>query len=387
MKAKGIGLIVFGLIFVLGACAPGPAPAETPAPAPKDAAVQSPAKAAWETEWADTLAAARKEGEVQVYTTFGADWRVAMNEAMSAKYGIALSILAGRSDELGARLLKEQQARVHAVDGFQAMSIATYFSQEDRWKEVFQPLEKMLLLPEVVDPGVWAGGKIPWVDPTQKSLMFYRLYVSVPVIVNTNLVAAQELKSWDDLLNPKWKGKIILSDPSTAGAAQLDLAMLAWRIRDWGFIDKLLAQQPFVGRDYSSMMAGLAQGKYALMIGPRKGDAQAFIDAGAPIKYVNFQDGVITTSGGGTVGIPKDNPHPKAAKIYLNFFLSKEGQTITAKVGGFPSARVDVPTDFLDPSVVLQPGMKTFSDGDPDFIQKYGDIVRRLGQTMQAYSK
>ncbi|MBI4332825.1 MAG: extracellular solute-binding protein [Chloroflexi bacterium] len=382
-----IAVIAFMLVAVAAlACAPGPGPTPAPATGPVRTAPAS-TKPAWEREWEDTLSAARKEGEITVYTTYGPDWRVAMNEAMSKKYGIAFSVLSGRSDEILARILKEQQARVYQADAMQAIPGNRYYNEAEQWEAVFQHLEKMLVLPEVTDPGAWVGGKIPWVDPDRKTLIFWRDYLSVPVIINTNLVSAQDLKTWDDLLNPKWKGKIILSDPTLAGASNTVMTMLASSIKDWDFVNRLLAQEPSVQRDYRLMTEWIAQGKYAIMIGPRKEEAQSFINAGAPVRYVNFEDGLITTFGAGTIAVLKGNPHPNATRIFLNFLLSKEGQTVTAKVGGFPSARVDVPTDFLDPATLRKPGMKSFSDASKEHLQQFSATNRRLREVMQPLLK
>ncbi|MBI4333921.1 MAG: extracellular solute-binding protein [Chloroflexi bacterium] len=386
-----MNIAIFAIIVlavILQACAPRAEVAATPASPARETAPAPATKAGWEKDWEDTLAAARKEGEVTVYTTYSADWRVAMNEAISRKYGLSFAVLTGRSDDLMERIWREQRSRLYQADALQLISGKRYSLEAQQLSEILQPLEKVLVLPEVTDPKAWVGGKLPWVDPDVKDLFYWRDYLSVPAIANTELVGPQELKSWDDLLNPKWKGKITLSDPTIGGAANTVMTMLPWGIRDWDWVKRFLQQQDIsIQRDYRLMTEWVARGRMAIMIGPRKEEAQSFIDAGAPVRYVNFDDGVITTFGAGTIGMMKGSPHPNAAKVFINFLLTREGQTITAKVGGFPSARLDVPTNFLDPAVLRRPGMKAFSTDDKDYLAKQAETDRMLKTVMEPYLK
>jgi len=148
-----------------------------------------------------------------------------------------------------------------------------------------------------------------------------------------------------------------------------------------------LKQEPVIQRDYRLMSEWIARGKYPIMVGPQKGEAQGFIDAGAPVKYVNLTDGVISTFGAGTIATLRGAPHPNAAKVFINYLLTQEGQTLTAKSGGFPSARVDVPTDFLDPSTLRRPGLKVFSTDSKDYLDKVDAINARLKQVFDPYLK
>lgn len=386
-KLKFIIVCLIVLSVVLPACS-GPAqPVQTPTRGPVDNTPVVATKPAWQADWETTLAAARKEGEVTVYTTYGAEWRTAMSEAMSKKYGITFNVLTGRSDELMERIGREQQNKLYQADSIQAISGKRYFVEAQQLKEIFPSLEKTLVLPEVLDTKAWVDNKFPWVDTDTKNLVFWRDYLSVPIIINTDMVNPQEMASWDSLLDPKWKGKMVLSDPTIAGAANSVITVLLWGIKDWGYLDRLLKQEPVIQRDYRLMSEWVARGKYAIMIGPRKEEAQVFIDAGAPIKYMNFSDGVITTFGAGTIANLKGSPHPNAAKVFVNFLLTQEGQTLTAKVGGFPSARLDVPTDFLDAATLRRPGMKAFSTDSSDYLQKVDDINKRLKQTVEPFLK
>ncbi|MBI4331893.1 MAG: extracellular solute-binding protein [Chloroflexi bacterium] len=381
-----VGLLLFAVS--LQGCGSQPELTRTPAAGPKEGTPALSTKPAWEKEWEDTLGAARKEGEVTVYTTYGPAWRVAMSELMSKEYGIVFNVLYGRSDELMERIWREQRNKLYQVDAVQAISSKRYIAEGEQLATILQPLEQMLVLPEVLDPKAWVVGKIPWADPVTKNMLFWRDALAVPLMVNTDMVGPQEIKVWDDLLNPKWKGKIILSDPTIGGNANSVMTMLAWSIKGWDFVNRLLQQEPIVLRDYRLMAEWVARAKYPIMIGPRQEEVQEFIGLGAPVKYVNFQDGIITTYGAGTIAVVKGSPHPAAAKIFLNFLLSKEGQTLTAKLGGYPSARVDVPNaDFLDPATLRQPGMKAFSSEDVEYMRNLDQTNQKLKQLLAPLMK
>ncbi|MBI4330543.1 MAG: extracellular solute-binding protein [Chloroflexi bacterium] len=371
-------VVVVSVLLVALACAPPAPPA--PVVAPEVGLVLS-EKPAWERDWEATVAAARKEGEVTAYVSYGPDWRLAMNEVMEKRYGITVNTLTGKAQVIAERVIKEQQNKLYQADVLSAISSGVFMDTYQA-AGVLQPFERMLILPEVVDGKAWFGGKLNWFDPDTRTLLWYRDFVSAPILINTELVRPEEMKVWDDLLNPKWKGKIAMIDPIISGSGQTTLTMLAYAIKDWGYIDRLLAQQPSIQRDYRLVTEWVARGKTPILIGPGKEEAYQMMTQGAPIKLVNFQDGSITSGGSGSVAVPRNNPHPNATRVFINFLLGKEGQTITAKIGGYASARVDVPTDFLDPEVVRQPGTRYYSTSDMDYLQKLGDINRRIKQAV-----
>lgn len=383
-----INIAVIALTFLsimMLACAPRSEPTQTPTAGPKGIAPTLSTKPAWEDDWERTVNAAKKEGEVMVYANYGPEWRQAMTAGMN-KYGIAYNGLTARTDELMERVWRERQAKIYQADLLQAISVKAYYLESQRLGEIFQPLEKMLILPEVVDPKAWVGGELSWVDSDTKNLWRFGDYLAVPLIVNTDLVGPQEMKVWDDLLNPKWKGKMVLSDPTMSGTANTVMTQLAWRTKGWDFVDRLLQQEPIMSRDSRLMVEWVARGKYPIMIGPSGDTVYPFIQEGAPVKFVNFES-VITSFGAASLAVLKDSPHPNAAKVFLNYFLSKEGQTLTAKTTGVPSSRVDVPTDFLEPSKLRLPGMKAFSSADKDYLQQLDGINSRIEKLVAPLKK
>ncbi len=123
-------------------------------------------------------------------------------------------------------------------------------------------------------------------------------------------------------------------------------------------------------RDNRLMVEWVARGKYPLNIGARDEEVREFSSSGAPISQAIRSEGTYLTGGNGFVSLAKGAPHPNAAKIFINFLLSKEGQAISSKATGSQSARIDVPTDYLDPTAQRQRGVKYFDALGEEFARK-----------------
>ncbi|MBI4330019.1 MAG: extracellular solute-binding protein [Chloroflexi bacterium] len=386
MKRSLVLIVSFILLLSAAAvaCSQRPPLPEQRAPAGGQTEPASSAKAAWEQEWERTLAAARKEGSVTFNSGSGytAEWRRAFSEAFSQKYSITVDFVVGPTGDTIARLVKEQQNKVYNAD-VTMMSSGYVRVLED----LLQPFEPALILPEVTDRRNWWRGEYTWLDPDRKTMFAFREAVVPTWVINTDLVKPGELKSWNDLLEPKWKGRLLLNDPTLSGAGQQNMTILAYRIKDWDYIRALLRQEPDVQRDNNLMMQWVARAKYPFVISPRNAVVYEFMQAGAPLAYVTPAEGTYTSVGDGIIGLLQHSPHPNAARVFINFFLSKEGQTIFARNNGYQSLRVDVPTDFLEQATVRQPGGKYFSTLDRDYLENDLRLREEVVKLFQAYLK
>ncbi len=339
----------------------------TPAPA---------AKPAWQEKWDRTLQEAKKEGKLVVYTTYGNEWRQPLATAMSEKFGINLDAVTGRSAEVAERVMREQKSRINQVDLVNVGS--SQFLMTFQPEGVLQPLEDKLILPEVVDAKAWWRGVLPWLDPDTKTYFQFAEYVTPPFTYNTDLVKPEQLKSWKDLLDPKWKGKIVINDPTTSGSGQKTMTVLAYGLMDWDFLTQLVKQEPVLQRDGRLMVEWVARGKYPIVIAPSPDVVFEFIKAGAPLKLAVPVEGTYLAASSGFISQAKGSPNPNAATIFINFLLTKEGQTIFSKAVGIQSSRVDVPTDGLEPIIVRQPGIKYISTTDKDFLEKEVELKNKV---------
>ncbi len=341
-------------------------------------AVQAPAavKGGWEADWEKTLDAAKKEGKVHIYSVASSAVRVALSKAFAAKYGITLEFVTARGSELVEKLSAERRANIYLADLY--IGGSTTPTTEFKPKGFLDPLKPLLVLPEVTDSKAWYGGGLYFGDKERK-------YIACPILtasnnylsVNTASVKPGEVKSYKDLLNPKWKGKIIINDPTIAGAGSRWFATVADQFTGLEYMRDLVKQEPVLTRDQRLQVETLARGKYAIAIGVQPDLQAEFVKLGAPIKTVIPEEGAWLGGGPGLISYFNRAPHPNAAKIFVNWFLSKEGQTLYSKTAQAESARLDVPNDHLDKGDLRDPGVKYFVGEDEDFLIKKTEYEKK----------
>ena len=121
-----------------------------------------------------------------------------------------------------------------------------------------------------------------------------------------------------------------------------------WEIKGEDYLKKMVQQDLFLTRDLRQLADALAKGRTALGFGVGRTQAEPFMKAGLPIKPApEPKEGLPSSNGFGVLGIVKDPPHPNAAKAFVNWFLSKEGQEWYSKVMQNGSRRLDVDTKWL----------------------------------------
>lgn len=201
--------------------------------------------------------------------------------------------------------------------------------------------------------------------------------VTTPVTINTNLVKPEEIKSYNDLLNPKWKGKILQGDPTVPGGG-MSVGTTALGIMGEDFIKKLLEQQPMVVREKRLESEWLAQGKYSIGFGMDNRVATEFIESGAPFVQLVPREGASIGGGSGQIVIFKQAPHPNAAKVFLNWLLSKEGQSIYHRPGGNGSRRKDVANEWLLPARRPQPGIPYLREGEDYYTVVQEQLIQKI---------
>ncbi|MBI4334931.1 MAG: extracellular solute-binding protein [Chloroflexi bacterium] len=352
-------VLLVGLLLA-PACAPGPVP--TPATTP---AAAIPGKEAQKGEWEKVTAAAKKEGVVVVATFLAAPVRQAISAAMQDKFGVTIEYVSGRPAEFATKILAERRAGLYLED----MLIGGAATGLDVLKPagVLEPLDNALVLPEVLDPKAWYAGALLWNDKGHHALSFIAS-PQAPIVINTTLVKHEEMKSYRNLLDPKWKGKIVMGDPTVGGSGNTIVTALGENIMGRDFLRELAKQEPLIGKDERLLGEWVARGKYPLGMAIKTEVITDFINAGAPIDVLTPQEGTYVTATTGSVLLLKNAPHPSTTKLLINWLLSKEGGTVFSKTIGAQSARVDVPTDFLHPARVRQPGAKYAST---DFEEEY----------------
>ena len=361
-----VSVVVWGALLIYGGC-PGPAAAAARSAAPAQSSVSTPASA--QKEWDRTVAAGKKEGELLIYTAGGTAIKEALKNAFEQKYGIKIGFLPGAGRELTARIFNERRAGLYLTDLF--LSGPNTPTLELKPAGVLAPIKPLLILPEVLNTKAYFDGEIPFVDNEGVYTIFHGTRISFPMVVNSELVKPGEIKAYADLLDPKWHGKIVMGDPTISGATGKMFAVTVDHITGADFHRQLVKQNPLILRDLRQQVEWVARGKYSVSLGPYPDVVADLLAAGAPLKIVLPREGIYIASGAsGTLSYFDRAPHPNAAKVFVNWFMSKEGLTVWSKANLQQTARQDLPTDFLIPELVRNAKVKYLNPDNEEDLKK-----------------
>jgi len=299
----------------------------------------------WQTEWEKTVAAAKKEGTIVVGIPASSELRKAIEVKFKDKFGIALELFPSRGPENVTRILNEYTAGVRYFDVFVSGGATPLSMVSAGAADDFQPY---MILPEVAEPKNWWGGHI-WEDniSTKRYIYAFQCYTSETLWFNATQVDAREIRSFDDLLKPKWKGRIAFLDPRNAGSGQNTWSFL-WKVKGEEYLTKLVQQDLLISQNQRQIAEALAKGKLAFTVGLSHYTYEPFMKAGLPVKPVpKIKEGAHANNGSGVVTVVKNPPHPNAAKVFVNWLLGKEGQETYSKAMVQGTRRLDVNMEWL----------------------------------------
>jgi ABC-type Fe3+ transport system substrate-binding protein len=271
------------------------------------------AQAHAQDDWAAVVDAARREGVVVVYNAgLGVQLYAEIARRFTEKYGIRVETINGRGSEMTERIRSEHAGHryVGDVECHSATNLAT------------QTLQGGYLQPHGGVPNM-AHLRAPFVARPSQIPMYVQAY---GMLVNTALVKEGEApRAWKDLLDPKWKGRILQDDPRPSGAGQGLFGVL---LKTYGreFLEKLAAQNPVFDRDSANDVRRVARGEFALFTPLTYGLASDL--KGLPVRPIVPEDGSpYSTIDFGTL---TNAPHPNAARLFINYFLEADSQLVYA---------------------------------------------------------
>jgi ABC-type Fe3+ transport system substrate-binding protein len=312
---------------------------------------------AWADTWDDTVRAANAEGEVDVHGGPGEMFHHILTDGFRKAFPEIKINFSGQSGrDAIPKIVRERAAGVYTVDVYVGGSSSLLQSLMPI--HAFAPIRPALLLPEVVDDKAWYGGLDGgWVDEEKKYILGFEGTVTDTTLVNWDAVSHDDLKTYDDLLKPQFAGKIVWDDPRFPGpglgAAQRFLLNFG---EDW--LKRLYSQQKIVYIANPHQEAEwLVTKKYPISIGGSPDEVARFQQQGLGKNVAAFdapQPHPTMDFGYGTVSLMANAPHPNAAKVYINWLLSKAGQTDWGKIGG-NSRRIDIP--YAVPNLAPKPGV------------------------------
>jgi len=306
----------------------------------------------WQADWERTVEGAKKEGQLTLY---GSPEYEALYGELRKKYPeIKITGVFNRGADVARRMMSERRGDKFLADLY-LDGMTTGYNVFYKAKAL-DPIPPQLILPEVTDGSKWWRGRLQYVDPENQYLLNFNGENRMVVAFNSKLVNPAEIKSYWDLLNPKWKGKIVAYDPTQGGSG--DATRFFYHHKGLGpeFLRRILTETDIViSRDTRQMGDWLAGGKYALSIfGPvSRMDLDLMQMQGLPVDWFrpdHLKEGTYITGGSGGVALINKAPHPNAARLGLNWLLSREGQIAYQRIftqgnDGPDSMRIDIPKD------------------------------------------
>ena len=261
--------------------------------------------------------AAKKEGLVVIWGPTDAIIYQRMQEVLNKEYpGIRIEHFESIPEPLVQRIIAETQAgKAPAVDIIQSGSLRALRPLIDR--DMLAPF-----------PGWEKDFGLDAVYANQRFVGAYNL--TLPISYNTKMVSAKEApKSWEELADPKWKGRKIIIE-----ARLVPFAMLG---TEWGkakaseLTKKILAQQPIIAQGGTTVAKALAGGQVQIAVGTYAYTIEGLKKQGAPVDWVPVSPLPVLTS---AEGVLKTAPHPNAARFIAGWIGSQEGQKIRYGTSG-----------------------------------------------------
>ncbi len=304
------------------------------------------------------IEAAKKEGTVNYYTSIDLPLAEKIAKAFEGKYpGIAVHVERSGAERNFQRIGQEYASSVFNVDVVNSSDAAHFIVwKRDGLLDAYVPEDVAKLYPaEHKDPdGMFAS---------------FRVWLCI-IAYNTNLVKAEDApKSFADLLDPKWAGKIVKAHPGYSGTIMTATFQMA-RDLGWDYFAKLAKQRVLQVQSSADPPKKLALGERAVQADGNEYNIFQLKESGRPVEPVYATEGSPLIVGPN--GLFKKAPHPNAARLFQSFCFSPEAQQLIVDVGGLRS---------MHPQVKEKPGRKPFKDiktmkDDPVAVEAQADQIK-----------
>ncbi len=317
------------------------------------------AASAWEAEWERTVKAAEQEGEVSYYTLGDFNF---LNEFEKKFPRVKVKVVQGKGNELLVRIMTERRAGKYLADVARIGNTSPYSLHQAK---VLQPIATAFILPEVKDESKWWSGKHQYIDTEGKYIFVPVGSVSVNMVAhNSDLVSPAELNSYWDLLNEKWRAKIVVMDPRSGGYGRSGARTVYYHPQLGAeFLRRLFTEQVvMISRDYRQAIDWVAQKRFSILLFGNGDDILQAKAQGLPINVFDtgtWKEGGALEPGAFTLAWLDRSPHPNASRVFINWLLSREGQTAVQRDGQVnDSLRVDISKSDLRPMARRKEGAK-----------------------------
>jgi len=304
------------------------------------------------------IEAAKKEGKASWYTSVDLVLAEKVAKAFEAKYpGVALRVERSGAERNFQRIGQEYASKIYNCDVMNSSDAAHFII----WKR-----EGLLAayVPEDVARDFPASHK-----DADGMFASWRVTVS-PIAYNTKLVKAEDApRSYADLLDPKWSGKIVKAHPGYSGTIMTATYQMQ-RDLGWTWFEQLAKQNIMQVQSSADPPKKLDLGERAVMADGNEYNIFQIKESGRPVEPVYASEGSPLIIGPN--GIFKDSPHPNAAKLFQSFCFSRDAQQLIIDVGGLRS---------VHPQTQEKAGRKPFKDiktmkDDAAAVEKEGDAIK-----------
>ena len=337
----------------------------------------------WKAEWEATLKAAEREGRVVIYGPTGRGQQMLYTDVFQKAFPkIRVNYTPGRISEIISRIMAEQRAGIRQVDLVLGGTDLLLGALKE--KGLLQPIRPLLILPELLDTAAWFKGKLWFADFEDKYVLMWRAVPYVSACVNSNVIKPNELKSYWDFLDPKWKGKIVSQD-LRIGSARNQMYGVYIR-QDLGpkYLKRLFGEMDItVSRSLPQISDWVASGKFAIALGGV--DCEAMTAKGLPVAPIFLEGLAAVGAGSDPAALLASAPNTSAAKVFLNWILTREGQMAFQKLTKENSFRVDIPKEgIVEPAFVLDPKRDYIFTGLEEYKNKINEFRPWLESLIQS---
>lgn len=287
--------------------------------------------------------AAVQEGKVVVYTSMPTQYLPAIISAFQAKYpGISVEYFYGPAGTLTSKLMTEIQAGSIRADVLGIGAGVEWYEVQEAWG--FEPYVSDWMQPYTpgteTNPFIWRQPDGYWVTVRTLSIGF---------LVNTKVIPlADAPKTWADLTDPKYKGKMCWQDPDTGTSPYMMVWWLSKKL-GWDYWKKMATQNIQLTPAMGDGALKVASGDVGIDIENLGYNYQTYLNAGKPVAFIYPQDGLLLLPL--SMGILKNCTHPHAAKLWEDFLVSPDGQSVLLNVAG--SIYTPLTGISIDPKAVV----------------------------------
>jgi iron(III) transport system substrate-binding protein len=337
-------------------------------------------------EWDDLVKAAQREGQVEAFLYGGLNLQKAV-PAFEKKYGVKVNYQTGSSRKQAERILAERRMGRFTLDVWIGGSGSALTKLMPNG--VLVPIDELLVDPEVTDPSKWFKGKHHYTDPEGRYIFTWGAAPAQNIVYNTDMVDPEEIRSYWELLDPKWKGKIVAMSPGIQGNVAQSVPLVLnpkigyeWFRRWANEMDVTIVADRRQGAEW------VALGRFPIGMFGLNRDADELAAQGFPIKnYLPhpIKEGEILSAGANNIMVLDRAPHPNAMKLFVNWLLSEEGQQLAMEVGETrDSLRTDVDNSVIGSKYrIPRDGDYSIPFDNPDYINKQGEILTNLRKIMK----